>query len=218
MKNKYLIKFLVAFLGYFIISFFGSNIINFSSNILNMFIKDVLFILFLFLLYWKDLKIEFEDFKKQKKTKNFFRIVGWVFFIYILTVVSNSLAENLNVNTALDGNNAAIEVLFGQSKLYTFFKTIIYTALAEVVLYKYTFRKAFKNNFVFVIVGAFVYTFFNYLFVGFNNFNLYGALFVRFIPDVIYLIAYIKNDNNVFNSMIISALCNLVPFAILLLA
>ncbi|MBQ9834676.1 MAG: hypothetical protein IJO33_05775 [Bacilli bacterium] len=218
MKNKDLIKLLGAFLGYFIISFYGPNIINFSGNILNMFIKDVLFIIFMFLLYWKDLKIEFEEFKKQKKTKNFFRIIGWVFLIYILTVASNVFAENLNVNTALDGNNAAIEVLFNQSKLYTFFKTIVYTALAEVILYKYTFRKAFKNNFVFVIIGALVYTFFNYFFIGFNNLNLYGALFVRFIPDVIYLIAYIKNNNNVFNSMIISALCNLVPFAILLLA
>ena len=144
--------------------------------------------------------------------------MGWVFLIYILTVVSNVFADNLNVNTALDGNNAAIEALFNQSKLYTFFKTIIYTALAEVILYKYTFRKVFKNNLVFVFVSALVYSFFNYFFIDFSNLSLCGVLFVRFIPDVIYLIAYIKNNNNVFNSMIISALCNLVPFAILLFA
>ena len=119
--------------------------------------------------------------------------------------------------SSADLNSINIEKYYAISKVYAFFKTVIFTGIVETILFHLSFRKVFNNDVIFIIVSALAYSYFNYLFTGFSFKYILNPLIIRFIPCVLYNIAYIKNNNNIVNLMGIIMVRNLISFALLML-
>jgi hypothetical protein len=101
--------------------------------------------------------------------------------------------------------------------VYAFFKTVSFSGIVETILFNLSFRKVFNNNFIFVIVSSLAYTYFNYLFSGFNFAYILNPLLLRFIPCLLFNIAYIKNNNNIVSLMGMIMIRNLIPFIVIVL-
>ena len=214
-KDRNIIRLLIVFILYYVVSYYFPNLT--TSKVLNLFIKDIVLLISFVIIYFKELRI---DFGKFKRSKDKWKVILWVLAIYAAIIAINYIAKTylpnmININEG-DKNNLAIKELYVMSKVYAFFKAVIFTAIAEVILYSLSFRKVITNNIVFIVISSLVYTYFNYLFVGFSTSLLIAALVNRFIPYCLYNIAYIKSKN-VFYLISISAIINAVAFVILVL-
>lgn len=224
MKNSYFTKMILIFFLYFLLSSFGNGFltnIGISNLITRMFFIDAIFLLIAIILFYKELKADFKKIKGKKVIK---KIIIWLLIIFGCSLLIDFLLSFIpdiipNFGKITDGNNSKIERLFKVSKLYVIFKTLIFASIAEDILYKLSVRKVIKNDFLFVIISSLIYTFLNLIFIDFGNHNyvLIYALFYRFIPEIIFSTAYVRIDNNIFASMIIKMIYNLLPLAALFL-
>ena len=211
-KDKSIIKLLLIFIVYYCVSIYLPRLVPNFGKIVNMIIKDVIIIILSILIFYKDIR---SDYGKFKRSKHKWLLVVWALGIivawhFISYFVQNHYPNLFNVSS--DGNNSGVLEYYNISKLYAFFKIVIFTGIAETILFNLSFRKVFNNNLIFVVVSSLIYTYFNYLFSGVNFHYILNPLVIRFIPCVLYNIAYIRNNNNIVSLMGIIMIRNIVTF------
>lgn len=213
-KDKGFIKLLILFVLYYLINRFFPGIT--SSKVFNVMIKDTVFMILAILVYIKELGLDYRRFRKSDRK---FIFVLWAIGIYAvmygIIFLSHKYFKSLPGPMAGLYNKSNLSSLFGISWYYAFFRTIIYTSVAELILFSLSIRKIITNDILFVVLSAALFAFFGYIFSGFHNINFVYVIFINFIPMVLYNISYIKN-NNLVSVMFINFLCNLVPFILYL--
>ena len=68
----------LVFLAYYIVSFYVPDLLKQYSKLINMIVKDLLMIIVVILIYFKEVK---KDFKSFKRSKNKFMLVIWAIAI-----------------------------------------------------------------------------------------------------------------------------------------
>lgn len=218
-KNYNGIKMLLTFFIYFIITMYGGGIIKtlgFNSNILNMFIRDLLFLIIIIYLYIENIK---EDYKYLVKNYTLIRIIKntlfWTIIIILFKIIFGFLydtAIGIDVN---DLNVNALTELYSTSIIYIVFKGFIFGVIAEQLLFREAIRTCINNKWLFIFVSAGVFTIMNFIFVSnFSNINLEMVLYYSiayFIPSLILGIVYIQNKSNILLLMLISFTYNIIP-------
>ena len=212
-KDKNIVRLLLIFIAYYCISFYFSHISGYGK-VANLFIKDLAMIAVAILIYFGDIR---KDFKKTKRSKKKYKYLLWSIGIYAAIILINAIIykfyPNIRFLNETDKNNLFFQEYLNISIYYVIFKVVIFTAIVETTLYNLSFRKVLNNDVFFIVVSALVYTYFNYLFTGFNKELIIGALIIRFIPCCLYNFAYIKNDNNIVALMVIIAIRNIISLA-----
>ena len=127
------------------------------------------------------------------------------------------ITEILTPGVDADANTNAVHNLFTVSAWYTIFKTMIFGTLVEEILYRESVRDNVKNNFVFIIISAIIYTIMNLVFTGLPETHVVSSILVNFLPAIFFSIAYIRNDNNILLLSLIKFCYNLIPLTVLLL-
>jgi len=210
-KDKSIIKLIIIFVLYYVITKYMPNLISGGGKILNLFIKDLVIIIVFCLLYYKDVK---KDWGRFKRSDHKIKVLVWAAVIYFSIVVINVLIRNFFPNIAnnyLNKNPLYIPLdYYSASPIYSLFRAVIYSVIAESILFSLSFRKVFNNNVTFIIVSSLVYALLPFILVKFSINVLIGAFFISFIPRCIYNIVYVKNDNNIVLYMFIIALLNAV--------
>ena len=125
-----------------------------------------------------------------------------------------ALTDLIAPGLAIDNNTDA---LWNMSKVYTVFKTLIFSVVAEELLYRESLRDIIDNNVVFVITSVIIYTLMHFIFAGLPESNVLIYIMIYFIPAILFSLAYIKNKSNIIILMLIKFTYNLIPLAILLL-
>lgn len=217
-------RFVIMIVIYLFLSCFGQSILfslGIGDDLLRMFIIDLLFMITAIYMYKTEIKKDLKKLKKQKFSVVIKSIIKWLVIIFVFCAIINIVTYIIfpELESTTDGNNAAIEVLFNKSKLYVIFKTLIYAAIAEDLLYKLSLRTIINNKFLFIVTSALLYTILNYIFIDYNAYNyvLVYAIFCRFIPEISFVSAYVKNNDNIIISMVIKIIYNLIPLLILFL-
>lgn len=218
--NDKLIKMFLVFFVYFLYTMYASSVfsaIGITNTILANFIADILFMIFVIYMYRHNLKEDIKKFENYSWKKIIGTILLWVVLIFAFNIVCGIITEVISPGYGGDENTTAVYNLFSISTWYTIFKTMIFGTLAEEILYRESIRDNVKNNILYILISALIYTFMNIVFAGVSEgFELVSVL-IYFLPAIFFSIAYIRNDNNILLLSLVKFCYNLIPLTVLLL-
>ena len=209
------LKTIIVFLIYFIyVNCFTALLGNDVSVI---FIADLLFLVMMVILYKDSILQSFKKLKQKKIGKEIVISIGYAFGLLICyMVVGMILMEIFPEMESFDGNTTAIYSIYSLDTIYTIFKTLIFAAVAEELLFKESIRSIIKPNVLYVIISSVIYAFVN---IMYNDLSLM-ITWLNMIPYLLFAvllnIIYVKNDNNICLVMMVKFFYNLIPLAVLL--
>ncbi len=220
-KEANLIKTIILFMIYLIyISFFIRffNAMGIKNELVVGFIADIIFMFGIVALYRDTLR---DDFLKLFKEKTLFEIllivVKWVivlifaqlFLVFIFELLF-PFAKNL------DNNTKALLDLSKMSFAYTIFKSLVFSVVAEELLFRKTLRDVINNKFLFILISAFLYAFMNIAYADWSNYNFLLDFFIYFYLYSFLSYMYIKYDNIII-VMLVKITHVFIPLIMLLL-
>lgn len=219
--KKYFIN-ILTFLLYFIyfelivmlINCLGFNYNNFSYNkkVLLLFISNFLFMIYLLIIYRRELKDDLKDYKK-----NFKDYINKYFIYYVIGVAlmagSNLILQKIT-GLELSGNESTLRELIKSIPIYMGFSTVLYAPFVEEIIFRKSIRNVTKNKKVFVLLSGFIFGILHI--TSFSNVKeiIMGIPYI--IMGIDFAVIYVKS-NNIFTTMIFHLFHNLILFLMIIL-
>ena len=216
--NNRMIKAVGLYLVYFLYTVVASSLVsalNVANTAIVMMPADILFAVFAVFMYHKELKECVNKLKKKKVLRIIGSVLIGVIAIFALNIIMGAITDLLFPNYAVDSNTGAMLDLLKQSPIYACFKVLIFAPIAEEILFRESISSCVKNNVLFILLSAIIYTGMNFVFS--SEALTFLDLLIYFLPAVLFSFLYVKNDRNIIVIMIIKFIMNLIPFAVLLL-
>lgn len=220
-KKDVALKTLLVFLVYFSYSYIIQTILNtvgITDSILCMFIADVCFFAFVIILYkntiTENIKKFFHEYTLWKKVKI---ILGGFLCLFIVNMIGAMLTSLIIPSSlALDDNTEAIYSLSKISIGYTLFKTVLFSIIAEELVFKKAVRDVISDNTLFVIVSSVIYGLVN---IAYSNFSVVTITdFIQcFLFSTILSYIYVKYEDNIIVVMFVKFAYNLIPITLMFL-
>ncbi len=180
-----------------------NNCSDVVTNLLRLF-YNFMTSLILFLLYKKELKKEFKEFKKNFGTITDIAFKYWITGFFIM-MISNTIIGLLSP-VKIPSNESSVRELIIGTPLISFFFISIFAPFNEEIIFRKSFKDVFKSKWVFAIISGLT---FGLLHVIGNITSLYELLY--FIPyaslGTVFALAHYKT-NNIFTSIIMHFLHN----------
>lgn len=212
-----LLKTVSMFLLYFIYTYFVGMVmtnIGIKDTTIGMFVADAVFLVVIVWVYARNIK---EDFKRLKKDFSPGKLVKTVLLWVVIMFAVNFIMNMLSPTLTTDENTTAIYNLATISLIYTIFKTMIFTTIAEELLFRESLSEVIDNNVIFIIVSALIYTIMNFIFTGEVTGNIFVYMLLYLVPGLLFSYVYTKHDRNILLIMLIKFCYNLIPLVLLLL-
>ena len=216
-KTVALLKTVSMFLLYFIYTYFAGMIMNnigIKDTTIGMFIADAIFLVIIVWVYAKNIKDDFKKLKKDKPSKIVKTVLLWVVVMFLVNILMGAITDVIAPNLATDENTSAISNLATISVLYTIFKTMIFTSIAEELLFRESLSEVIDNNTMFIIISALIYTIMNFIFTDTTSGNIIIYILMYLVPGLIF--SYTKHDRNILLIMLIKFCYNIIPLLLLL--
>ena len=220
-KIKPLLKLLLIYLVYFsyttIISY-SLKVFGITNDIVLSFISDIIFLIGIIVLYKDSLKNGFiEFFEKYKMSKKVLFILKWVAILFGINIIGGIITELLVPNLLEDGNTTKIYSIASLSTIYTVFKTLVFTSLAETLVFQKSIREVINNNTLFIIVSSLVYSLINVMYTDISLLTIIDMVSYFVFSSMLSYI-YIKNNNNILVPIIIKFFYNLIPLSLMIIS
>ena len=212
--KKSVIKGSITILIYFILEFFtylplyllniNYNNLSLTSKVTYLLIYNLTLFLIIFLIYRKEIINDFKKFDSKIFFKKYF--MYW-FILLGLMILSNLLIQVIYPGSSA-GNEQTFRSNFVTAPIYSFISACIFAPFIEEMIFRMSFKKIFKNKYLFIILSGLV---FGGLHVIGNITNNYDYLYLLpyCIPGFILAYVYYKSDN-IFTSLSIHFIHNLV--------
>lgn len=197
------------------------KICGINTNVLTMFISDLIFLITIILLYRKNIKEDFKIFNKEYPIKKKILIIGLgVLILFLVNMLMGAITQIFipTISTGNDENTSAIIDLFSASYIYTLFKTLLFAPIAEELLFKEGIRDVVKNNILFVLISSAIYTTMNFIYSSMGTPYMIIDIIGYFLFSAILSVIYLKNDDNIILVMFIKFFYNIIPTVLLLLS
>lgn len=204
---KMVVLFIIYFLCNNVVKFF-LDYINISDNILALTIADLLFLFVIVLFYKKDINKELYNIKHEYKVRGVLKIVFKFLIIIVFVNFIISFIANIFNNNVEEFNS--IQKLVNQSIPYLVFKSLIFSPIAETILFQKSIRKVIGNNLIYVVISALIFTLVNVMYMDFNSNYFIFDIFGYFIMSSIFAYMYVKT-NNIFFVIFVKFLYNIIP-------
>lgn len=223
MKNLFdkndLLKASLIYLIYFVYSYIAGMIsvaLKIENDIFIIWIFDILFFLLVLYAYRQELQIDLKKLKeKYTVTKIIKNVAIGVGLLILLNIIMGMLADWILPGKEIDSNTKTIVTLFKTAPLYATFKTLVFAPIAEEILFRKSLSHVIKNDYLFVLVTAIIYTIMNFIFVGASSINL-NQILIYFMPALLFSGIYVKNNRNIYIVMIVKFIMQFIPFIMLI--
>ena len=203
----------------FLIYFVYVNIITsiFGNSISVVFLSEFLFLVGIIYVFRKKIKEDYQKIREKKIWKQVLRSILFALLLFVIYVAVGAVLTSIFPEMGVDdGNTVAIYSIYNIDTIYTIFKTLIFAAVAEELLFKESIRSIIKPNVLYVIISSVIYAFVN---IMYNDLSLM-ITWLNMIPYLLFAILlniiYVKNDNNICLVMMVKFFYNLIPLAVLL--
>lgn len=203
----------------FLIYFVYVNIITsiFGNSISVVFLSEFLFLVGIIYVFRKKIKEDYQKIREKKIWKQVLRSILFALLLFVIYVAVGAVLTSIFPEMGVDdGNTTAIYSIYNIDTIYTIFKTLIFAAVAEELLFKESIRSIIKPNVLYVIISSVIYAFVN---IMYNDLSLM-ITWLNMIPYLLFAILlniiYVKNDNNICLVMMVKFFYNLIPLAVLL--
>jgi hypothetical protein len=225
MKNNVFLKNILVFGSYFIYSYLILTVITILLSLLNIDIvktsnlikyiilltMDILYIVFLLIIFNKNLKEKFKNFKKNFSEYIDTGIKYWIIGLLGM-IVSNKLIIAFTP-AEMAQNESAVRELFDLAPIYTAIGTVFFAPIVEELIFRKTIRNLINTKWLYVVFSGFIFgavhvvssltSFYDFFFI-----IPYGALGTAFAY------AYYKTDN-IFVPITLHAIHNTILTALL---
>ncbi len=219
-KTIGLLKTVSMFLLYFIYTYFAGMVMNsmgIKDTTIGMFIADIIFLIIIVWVYARNIKEDFKRLKKDYKPGKIIKmVVFWVIIMFVINILMGAITDVIAPNLATDENTTAISNLATISIVYTIFKTMIFTSIAEELLFRESLSEVIDNNTMFVIISALIYTVMNFIFTDTTSGNIIIYMLMYLVPGLVFSYVYTKHDRNILLIMLIKFCYNIIPLLLLL--
>lgn len=162
---KKVLKNILIFLSYFCYSSVFEDILtlfnihyydlNINQKLIFAVVSGSIYIIFLCLIFRKELKEELIDFKNNYK-----KYLSKYILIYLLGIllmfISNLIITKIT-NQSLAGNEAATREYIDKYPLYMIYSAVIFAPFTEELIFRKTLKKIFKFKYLFIILGGILF-------------------------------------------------------------
>ncbi len=177
---------LCVVISYFIYSYFqtvplsllGINYYNLSlfDKIIYLMVTELIYLLILFFIYRKEYIKDFKDYIKNFKNYMPKYMEYWA-LAFSLMLISNFFIVTLFPNSVAT-NQEAINNTLVKAPFYMIVSAVLFAPFLEETIFRFSFRKIFKNDLVFIILSGLV----------FGGLHVIGSF--NSLIDLIYIIPY----------------------------
>ena len=220
--NKHGLPFFKGLLGFFLFYFIQ---IGFQLVFLNILLKDNLLVnnvlliimelimVFVFaLMNYKKLKNDYPDFNENYKK---YLKLGFKYWLIGVGIMALSNLVIAGITGGISSNESSVRESLMKYPVYMIFSTIIFAPFVEELTFRGNFKEAFKNDYLFVIFTAFLFSAVHVLNGISSSLELlyfipYGALATSFG------LTYVKT-NNIYTTMVLHSLHNTLSIVLIIL-
>ena len=216
--NNSMMRAVLLYLVYFLYTVVASSLVSaiqVENTAYVMMPADILFAVFAVFMYRKQLKECVGKLKKKKPLKIIGSVAIGVLAFIALNGIMGAVTDMFFSNYSVDSNTKAMLELLKVSPIYAFFKVLIFAPIAEEILFRESISSCVKNNALFILLSAIIYTGMNFVFS--SNALTVIDLLIYFLPAVLFSFLYVKNDRNIIVVMMIKFIMQFIPFIMMLL-
>ena len=153
----FLIFYFSSYLQVIPIALFNIDVNNYTASdlaIVNTF-TDLILVLILIILYFKELKKEFKSFKKNWKLNMDTAFKYW--FIGLMIMCISNIAIGLITDLNTSSNEAAVQTLVSSNPYLMLFTAGILAPIAEELTFRKGVSKIFKNKWVYATASGLIF-------------------------------------------------------------
>ena len=204
----FLIFWCSSYLQYIPIKIFHIDVHNIDNNmkvVLSLFSSLILFCIY-FIIYRKDLKRDFQDYRKNKEEYKDIGIRYWLIGLFLMMIINYVLNVVLKAGGA--NNEKAIQQMIASFPILMLIEAGVIAPFNEEIVFRKTIKDTFKNKWIFIIL----------------SFLLFGGAHVinsaKVMTDYLYIIPYgilgasfalaYYKTNNIFTSISMHMLHNTI--------
>ena len=100
--------------------------------------------------------------------------------------------------------------------MYTIFKALIFSVIAEELVFRKSISEVIDNKVAFVIISSIVYSATNIIYSDLSNLSVWINAIIYLCTYLTLSIIYVKNKDNIYPVMVMKFVLNLFPVIILL--
>ena len=211
-KTANIAKAIILFFTYIFYQKIGTLLfknIGIYDNILTSFIADLLFFIIVIFIYRNDLKKEFKAFNNDYSLKNRCKIIFKSLFIILLINIIISFISSLFLPDNIDEINN-IQSLVNNSIPYLIFKSLIFSAIIETLVFQVSIRVLINKKIIFILISSLVFTLMNLAYTNLDSSYLIFDAIGYFTMSLIFAYIYVKTDN-IFFIVFIKIIYNIIP-------
>ena len=153
----FLIFYFSSYLQVIPIALFNIDVKNYTASdlaIVNTF-TDLMLVLILIILYFKELKKEFKTFKKNWKLSMDTAFKYWFIGLMIMCISNIAIGIITNLNTS--SNEQAVQTLVSSTPYLMLFTAGILAPIAEELTFRKGVSKIFKNKWVYATASGLIF-------------------------------------------------------------
>lgn len=215
LKNNLIIKTVIIFVTYLLYSSVIGQLLV-AAGIENIttisFLSDLTFLIGITILYKKYLKDSFYIFIKGSSfTKKIIDISKWVVILFFLQLIPGIAAEMILGNAALDSNTQSLVSL---NYIYIIFKVLVFSIVAEELVFRKSIRDVIDNKIIFIIVSSLLYAIMNIVYADWNSYLIIIDFVNYFFLYSVLSYIYVKYDN-IIMVMLVKFVHSFIPLIIL---
>lgn len=153
----FLIFYFSSYLQVIPIALFNIDVNNYTATdlaIINTF-TDLILVLILIILYFKELKKEFKSFKKNWKLNMDTAFKYW--FIGLMIMCISNIAIGLITDLSTSSNEQAVQTLVSSTPYLMLFTAGILAPIAEELTFRKGVSKLFKNKWVYATASGLIF-------------------------------------------------------------
>lgn len=201
----FLIFYFSSYLQVIPIALFNIDVNNYTASdlaIVNTF-TDLILVLILIILYFKELKKEFKSFKKNWKLNLDTAFKYW--FIGLMIMCISNIAIGLITDLSTSSNEQAVQTLVSSTPYLMLFTAGILAPIAEELTFRKGVSKIFKNKWVYATASGLIFGLLHVIGSG----NILEYLYVIPYGSLGFFFALTYYDTkNIYPSIIMHAIHN----------
>lgn len=170
-----------------ILYIFNLNIVSTIFNFLNLdtsnitFLADAIYFGIIVLINFKYLIEQFKDMKNNTKKK-----VSSILLCFVLVLLINFIFNFMHIN---------YDNLNNYSNFYIIFKMLLFSTLAEELLFKKTIREVINIDYLFMLASSFIYAFITIIYSDLTSISTWLLFLWYFSIELIMSYFYVKHEN-----------------------
>ncbi len=191
------------------------TILGVQNEVITMFLADAIFLFFILILYGKKIIKDFKEYHKNNKISKRLKtiLIGFV-ILFFINIGSGIILDTIFPNIPGDENTTA---LYSLDTLYTIFKVLIFSIIAEELVFRKAIGEVIDNKIAFVLISSIIYSLTLILYSDLTDITTWINVINYFAIYLTLSIVYVRHNKNIYPVMMMKFLLNIVPVAILLI-